>query len=105
MDDIITRWATDLQKYQKDFQNKAKQVAQWDQALVENAEKIQTLYSQTLEAERATTEVERQLVAVESQQAELAGWLDNYEKKVDELVPNSTAYGESQGPDMERERT
>ncbi|MCJ1469567.1 FG-nucleoporin nsp1 [Pseudocyphellaria aurata] len=105
MDEIITRWASDLAKHQKDFQRLADKVAVWDGMLVENSEKIQRLYGSTLEAERATTEVERQLTAVENDQAELAGWLDHYEKEVNQMMSNNVSPGDSQGPDQERERT
>ncbi|KAL8836623.1 MAG: hypothetical protein Q9170_002846 [Blastenia crenularia] len=103
MDEIITRWASDLAKYQKEFQKQAEKVASWDHMLVENSEKIQKLYGSTLEAERATAEVERQITVVENDQAELEDWLNRYEKKVEEMVSNS---GDSyHGPDSERERT
>jgi nuclear pore complex protein Nup62 len=106
MDEIITRWASDLSKYQKDFQDQAGKVAQWDRLLVENAEKIQKLYHSTYEAERETAEVERQLSNVESQQDELAGWLDKYEAEVDEMFSRQLGPGDQlQGPDQERERT
>lgn len=106
MDEIITRWASDLSKYQKEFQSQAEKVAKWDRMLVENSDKIQKLYGSTLEAERATSEVERQLSAVESQQEELSGWLDRYERDVDALMSRQVGQGEGfQGPDQERERT
>lgn len=105
MDEIITRWASDLSKYQKEFQKQAERVAAWDRMLVENSEKIQKLYGSTLEAERATTEVERQLTAVENDQTEVELWLDYYEKDVEKLTAVH-GQGESlQGPDQERERT
>lgn len=106
MDEIITRWATDLSKYQKEFQKQAEQVSAWDRMLVENSEKIQKLYGSTLEAERAMTEVERQLTAVENDQEELTTWLNQYEKEVDSMMSAQVVQGESlQGPDQERERT
>lgn len=106
MDEIITRWASDLAKYQKEFQRQAEQVATWDRMLVENSDKIQKLYGSTLEAERATTEVERQLTAVENDQEELTVWLDHYEKEVNQMMSNQVGQGDSlQGPDQERDRT
>jgi len=106
MDEIITRWASDLSKYQKEFQDQAAKVAAWDRLLVENGEKIQKLYLSTFEAERASTEVERQLASVECQQEELAAWLDRYEAEVDEMFSRQISQGETlQGPDQERERT
>ncbi|PBP27135.1 hypothetical protein BUE80_DR001906 [Diplocarpon rosae] len=106
MDDIITRWATDLSKYQKEFQEQAEKVATWDRLMVENGDKIQKLYLTTYEAEKQSTEIERQLANVESQQEELASWLDRYEGEVDEMFQRQVGQGETlQGPDQERERT
>ena len=105
MDDIIIRWATDLSKYQKEFQSQAEKVAKWDRMLVENSEKIQKLYGQTLEAERATTEVERQLSAVESDQAELEAYLNHYERDIDAMIKQSGDGDTATGPDAERQRT
>lgn len=107
MDEILTRWATDLTKYTKDFRSTAETVATWDQHLVDNMSKISKLYSQTLTAERQTESVEMQLSAVENQQAELESWLNVYEKQVDEMLEreNKGGQGEVGGPDSERERT
>lgn len=107
MDEIISRWATDLDKHQKEFQAQAVKVKEWDQKLVENGEKIQKLYLETFEAERASNEIDRQLQSVESQQDELAAWLDRYEREAEELLSRqSSGPGEQlTGPDQERERT
>ncbi|KAL4906563.1 Nsp1-like C-terminal region-domain-containing protein [Aspergillus multicolor] len=106
MDEIITRWATDLTKYQKDFRDQAEKVAEWDRLIVENGSKVQKLYGSTVDAERATQEIERQLATVEGQQDELSSWLDRYEREVDEMMSKQVGPGESlQGPDQERERT
>lgn len=106
MDEIITRWASDLSSYQKQFQEQAEKVAAWDRLMVENGDKIQKLYLSTFEAEKQSTEIERQLSNVESQQDELAAWLDRYEGEVDEMFQRQVGQGESlQGPDQERERT
>ncbi|KAF3483882.1 uncharacterized protein GIQ15_03206 [Arthroderma uncinatum] len=106
MDEIITRWATDLTKYQKEFQEQAEQVAEWDRMLVENGTKVQKLYGNTVDAERATQEVERQLASVESQQDELSSWLDRYEQEVETLLSKQVGMGDNlPGPDQERART
>lgn len=74
--------------------------------LVENGTKVQKLYGSTVDAERATQEVERQLASVEGQQEELSSWLDRYEREVDEMMSKQVGPGETlQGPDQERERT
>ncbi|KAI9798625.1 MAG: hypothetical protein M1825_005049 [Sarcosagium campestre] len=106
MEDIINVWAKDLVTYQTEFQNYAQKIATWDRLLVENGEKITKLYTSTFDAERASSEVERQLSAVEGQQDELSGWLDRYEREVDEMTSKQVGQGEAlQGPDQERERT
>lgn len=81
-------------------------MAEWDRMLVENGTKVQKLYGSTVDAERATQEVERQLGSVEGQQEELSSWLDRYEREVDEMMSKQVGPGETlQGPDQERERT
>ncbi|KAL8831889.1 MAG: hypothetical protein Q9191_000602 [Dirinaria sp. TL-2023a] len=106
MDEIITRWASDLSKYQKEFQKQAEKIAGWDRALVENSDKIQKLYGSTLEAQRATSEVERQLTVVENEQDELEHYLDIYEKQVIDMMQNHGGQeGSLQGPDKERRET
>lgn len=74
--------------------------------MVDNGDKIQKLYNSTYEAEKASSEVDRQLSQVESQQAELTAWLDRYEGEVDEMFNSQGGPGENlQGPDQERDRT
>ncbi|KAL3964276.1 hypothetical protein ACCO45_001280 [Purpureocillium lilacinum] len=106
MEDIVTRWASDLSKYQKEFKQQATTVSTWDRNLVDNGEKIQKLYLDTFEAERASHEIERQLAAVESQQDELEAWLNRYESEVQDMFAKQMGPGEQlAGPDQERERT
>lgn len=106
MDDVITRWASDLTKYQKEFQSQADKIAGWDRQLVENSNAVTKLYSRTYQAERDTAEIQKQLAAVESHQDELAHWLDRYEQEVDDLMSRQISQKDGlQGPDQERERT
>lgn len=109
MDEIITKWATDLTKYQKEFTRSAEQVAAWDRLLVENSDKISKLYSKTFHAERDAAEIDKQLSTVENQQDELQHFLDRYEREIDELLVKGGVMGPDgvglQGVDQERERT
>lgn len=106
MDEIITRWASDLQKYQKEFKGQAEKISKWDRLLIENGEKIQKLFISTHEAEKATNEIDRQLQSVESQQNELEAYLDKYEGEIDRLFEQQIGSSEQlSGPDQERERT
>lgn len=106
MDEIITRWASDLSKYQKEFKEQAAQVAAWDRLLVENGAKIQELYLNTYEAEKASRDVEKVLTGLESNQDELEHFLDKYEQEVDNLFQRDIGQIDSlTGPDQEREKT
>lgn len=105
MEEIITRWASDLTRYQKEFQDQAVKVATWDRLLVENGEKIMNLYNATHGAERDSREVEKQLTTVENNQRELEEFLDHYEHEVDQIASQQGGVDTLQGPDQERERT
>jgi nuclear pore complex protein Nup62 len=105
MDEILTRWATDLTKYQKEFQKQAEQVAEWDRLLVENTDKIGKLVTKTIQSERDAAELEKQLTHVESQQDELSQWLDKYDKEIDDMIQKVGLSGDVGGVDVERERT
>lgn len=106
MDEILTRWATDMSRYSKEFKEHAETIARWDQLIVDNSSKIDKLYVKTRTCERQTMSVDMQLAAVENQQAELESWLTKYENDVEEmLAKDSTNPSELGGPDQERERT
>lgn len=106
MDEILTRWATDMSRYSKEFKDDAETIARWDQIIVDNSSKIDKLYVRTRTCERQTMSVDMQLSAIENQQAELESWLTKYENDVDEiLAKDSGNANELGGPDQERERT
>lgn len=106
MDEILTRWATDMSLYAKQFKDHAETIAHWDQLIVDNSSKIDKLYVRTRTAERQTVSVDMQLTAVENSQSELEAWLTKYENDVDEMLAKDSATpSELGGPDQERERT
>lgn len=107
MDEILTRWAADLSKHQKEFQKQATQVQKWDTMLVQNTDKISKLYSKAFQAERDAAEVEKQISAVEGEQEELEQWLNKYEGEVEALLQKVGANDRNgtEGVDAERERT
>lgn len=81
-------------------------MAAWDRLLVENGAKIQELYLNTYEAERASRDVERVLSNLEDSQGELEGWLDKYEAEVDQMFSRDIGRTDTlAGPDQEREKT
>ncbi|KAK5057566.1 hypothetical protein LTR84_011566 [Exophiala bonariae] len=106
MDEILTRWATDMSRYSKEFKDDAETIARWDQIIVDNSSKIDKLYVRTRTCERQTMSVDMQLSAIENQQAELESWLTKYENDVDEILAKDGGNAnELGGPDQERERT
>jgi nuclear pore complex protein Nup62 len=106
MDEILTRWATDMSRYSKEFKEQAETIARWDQLIVDNSSKIDKLYVRTRTCERQTMSVDMQLAAVENQQTELESWLTKYENDVDDMLAKDNANpSELGGPDQERERT
>ncbi|KAH0835325.1 hypothetical protein AYO21_01547 [Fonsecaea monophora] len=106
MDEILTRWATDMSRYSKEFKDNAETIARWDQLIVDNSSKIDKLYVRARTCERQTMSVDMQLAAVENSQVELESWLSKYESDVDEmLAKDSSTPSEMGGPDQERERT
>ena len=106
MDEILNRWASELSTHTTAFKKQAEQVAEWDRALVENTDKIGKLYLKTFQAERDAAEVERQLSAVEAQQAEMETLLDGWEREVESIVQQRGGeIGGGGGVDAERERT
>ncbi|KAL6252514.1 FG-nucleoporin nsp1 [Rhinocladiella similis] len=106
MDEVLTRWATDMSRYSKEFKDQAETIARWDQIIVDNSSKIDKLYVRTRTCERQTMSVDMQLAAVENQQSELESWLTKYETDIDEMLAKDSATPtELGGPDQERERT
>ena len=105
MDEILNRWASELSTHTTAFKKQAEQVAEWDRALVENTDKIGKLYLKTFQAERDAAEVERQLSAVEAQQAEMETLLDGWEREVESIVQQRGGEIGGGGVDAERERT
>ncbi|KIW11168.1 hypothetical protein PV08_10468 [Exophiala spinifera] len=106
MDEVLTRWATDMSRYSKEFRDQAETIARWDQIIVDNSSKIDKLYVRTRTCERQTMSVDMQLAAVENQQSELESWLTKYETDIDEMLAKDSATPtELGGPDQERERT
>lgn len=105
MDEILTRWASDLTRYTKEFRAHAETIAKWDQIIVDNSTQIDKLYVQTRTCEKQTMSIEMQLSAVEGQQAELDSWLTKYEQDVEEMLAKQGPQTEFGGPDQERERT
>ena len=107
MDDILTRWASDLTKYTKEFRTHAENVQDWDRKVSDNMQKITKLYLDTIKSEKEMQAVEWHLSKVEEEQDRLERMLSNYENDIDLLMARSGLDEGSElgGPDQEREKT
>ncbi|ORY81017.1 Nsp1-like C-terminal region-domain-containing protein [Protomyces lactucae-debilis] len=101
LDELVTKWSQDLEKYANAFQKQARQIANWDQTLLSSGDAISRLYAATATAEQTSGKVDQALTYIEHQQDELEAMLDVYEAQVKEI---SNEVGVSQPVDLEREK-
>lgn len=105
MHEIVSKWASDLDKYQKKFLDQAEQVSKWDRILIDNGDKVSKLYVNTIEAERTQEHLDQSLLYIESHQNQLAAMLDQYEHHINEIYESQFMDSDSMQPaDVEREQ-
>lgn len=108
MEEIISRWTSDLEKYKSEFHGQAAEVKKWDAVLIENGDKILNLSLETQEAEKTQTRMDTVLQQLENEQEELGTALDYYESQIKDIFEGTlgaSAGGEMQPADQEREKT
>lgn len=105
MEEIITRWTSDLERYKSEFQTQAMAVKEWDNVLISNGDKIMSLFTETLEAEKTQGRMDTVLQQLESDQEELGTALDYYEAQIKDLFEAQMGGVEGMQPaDQEREK-
>ncbi|KAG0937147.1 hypothetical protein G6F57_007822 [Rhizopus arrhizus] len=104
MEDILNLWTRELEKQTKDFHAQASQVAQWDQQLIENGNKIATLHENVKKVEVIQTEIDENLGYINTQQEELSSLLDQYEKQIKDVFNDSNLQQPMQSADIQREK-
>lgn len=109
LDEIVSRWAADIDNHAKDFSSLANEIAHWDRELAENGQQIAHLQSKLYEAEATQIAIDNNLDHVEQQQRELASALETYEKQAREILETGstgTMRVFDMGPaDAERDRS
>ncbi|KAF8592638.1 hypothetical protein K439DRAFT_1625972 [Ramaria rubella] len=86
VEDIVSRWTTELETHTREFSQFASEVAVWDRTLIENGNYISALYATVLAAESTQTSLDQSLDHVEQQQRHLTATLDQYEKSASEIL-------------------
>ncbi|KAG0148817.1 hypothetical protein CROQUDRAFT_378623 [Cronartium quercuum f. sp. fusiforme G11] len=87
MEDLVTRWTTELDERTNEFKHMADEIAAWDQVLIQNGDQISNLYSELQRIEPVQSSIDQTLDYVESQQAELCAALDDYERQLSAHLP------------------
>jgi nuclear pore complex protein Nup62 len=105
VDEIVSKWAADLDNHVREFNTYANEIASWDRALIQNGnnvssesvpsqclysmpviEQLAALYNMVLAAEREQNEIDQALDHIEQQQRDISSTLDVYEKSADEVL-------------------
>ncbi|KAI8890563.1 hypothetical protein K501DRAFT_168791 [Backusella circina FSU 941] len=103
MEEILNTWTKELEKQTKEFHKEASQVAQWDQLLLENGNKISTLHENVTKVESTQREIDSNLNYIGSQQDELNSILDTYESQIKTIFDESNLQQPMQPADKQRE--
>ncbi|KAI8376882.1 Nsp1-like C-terminal region-domain-containing protein, partial [Blakeslea trispora] len=105
MEDVLNMWTKELEKQTTEFHKQATQVAQWDQQLIENGNKISTLHDNVTKVEVTQREIEQNLSYISAQQEEINSILDNYEKQIKEIFDENNLQQPMQPADVQREKS
>lgn len=106
MEEVISRWTGDLEKYKSEFLAQAEDVRKWDAVLITNGDKLVNLSAETLEAEKTQARMDTVLQQLENEQEELGTALDYYESQIKEIFENHVGGQDGMQPaDQEREKT
>ncbi|CAL8096186.1 unnamed protein product [Calicophoron daubneyi] len=87
LEELVNKWAHELEEQERYFLSEAERINQWDQTLINNGERIATLYEKVQACKDEQTKLEQELDFIEGQQRELDGLLEPLEKTANELPP------------------
>ncbi|KAF9514771.1 hypothetical protein BS47DRAFT_1361488 [Hydnum rufescens UP504] len=86
IEEILTKWNSELDVQTKEFTRMANEVAVWDRTLMENSEKINFLYNKVTAAHTSQSAVQASLEHIQEQQTELSKTLDQYEEVTKQIL-------------------
>ncbi|KAF6775266.1 hypothetical protein AHF37_05116 [Paragonimus kellicotti] len=87
LEELVNRWAHELEEQERYFMDEADRINQWDQVLLNNGEKITALYEKVDSCKTEQTQLEQELDFIEGQQRELENLLEPLERAANELPP------------------
>lgn len=82
LEDLVTRWNSELDERVEDFKHTANEIAAWDQVLIQNGDQISILYDELQRIEPMQSSIDQTLDFVEAQQQELLTALEEYERQL-----------------------
>ncbi|TFK55813.1 hypothetical protein OE88DRAFT_661993 [Heliocybe sulcata] len=86
IEDIVSRWSSELETHVRTFNEYAGEVSAWDRALIENGNNLAALFAHVLAAEREQTNIDQALDHIEQQQRDLSATLDVYGKSAEDIL-------------------
>ncbi|QNP96298.1 Nucleoporin NSP1 [Yarrowia lipolytica] len=103
MEDIISKWTTELSTQSEEFRQQAQDIMEWDKVLVDNGDKISDIYAKVIQTEQTQTKVDQLLQYVGKQQDDLESLLTGYEEEASRLLGDLAGTDGLQPVDQERE--
>jgi len=105
LEEIVNSWNEELETQVAEFQRQSIEIAQWDQKIIKNGEKIVAFNERVLKIEALQSELDQNLAYVSAQQSELEGLLDGIDKELPALVAATTRNSLTTSVDLDRDRT
>ncbi|KER20849.1 hypothetical protein T265_10694 [Opisthorchis viverrini] len=87
LEELVNKWAHELEDQERYFMDEAERISQWDQALMSNGEKITTLYEKVDACKQEQAQLEQELDFIDGHQKELEKLLETLERTAEELPP------------------
>jgi hypothetical protein len=92
IDEILIGFTNQLDEMNNKFHAQATKIQEWDNIIIENNNRIQTVYGHLTAAEKTAKEMESNLEGIETSHIQLSNILSEYEIQIQTLLANSQRY-------------